>query len=54
MGFTYADLERFLGEGPAAVAPAVAAKIDALARSSDHKRRMPPVFEPVRRVSPSG
>lgn len=48
MGFTYADLERFLEEGPASVAPAVAARIGALARASDHKRQMPPVFEPVR------
>jgi len=54
MGFTYADLERFLSEGPAAVAPAVAAKIDALARGSAHKRRMPPVFEPVRSTPPRG
>jgi NAD+ synthase len=48
MGFTYAELEQFLREGPAAIAPAVASKIESLVRASDHKRRMPPVFEPVR------
>jgi NH3-dependent NAD+ synthetase len=48
MGFTYAELEHFLCEGPAAVAPAVRSKIESLVRASDHKRRMPPVFEPVR------
>jgi NAD+ synthase len=47
MGFTYAELEQFLREGPAAIEPAVALKIDTLVRASDHKRRMPPVFEPV-------
>ena len=47
MGFTYAELEQFLREGPAAIAPAVALKIDTLVRTSDHKRRMPPVFEPL-------
>lgn len=47
LGFTYAELEQFLCEGPAAIAPAVASKIESLVRASDHKRRMPPVFEPV-------
>jgi NAD+ synthase len=46
MGFTYAELEQFLLAGPEAIAPAVASKIEALVRASDHKRRMPPVFEP--------
>lgn len=41
MGFTYADLERYLDEGPQSVAPAVALKIDRLARASEHKRRAP-------------
>jgi len=49
MGFTYDDLERFLDAGPGAVAPAVSARITALACASDHKRQMPPVFEPVRK-----
>lgn len=48
MGFTYAELEQFQREGPAAVAPAVASKIESLVHASDHKRLMPPVFEPVR------
>jgi len=49
MGFTYAELEHYLCKGPAAVAPAVASKIDSLVRASEHKRLMPPVFEPVQR-----
>jgi NAD+ synthase len=48
MGFTYAELERFLLAGPTAIAPAVAARIDTLMRASDHKRRLPPVFTPDR------
>jgi NAD+ synthase len=43
MGFTYAELERYLGEGPQAVSPALAMRIERLARSSDHKRVMPPL-----------
>jgi len=42
MGFTYAELERYLGEGPMGVAPALAMKIERLVRSSEHKREMPP------------
>ena len=42
MGFTYADLERYLMDGPDAVAPAVALKIERLIRASEHKRAMPP------------
>jgi len=42
MGFTYEELERYLVDGPQSVAPALAAKIERLARASDHKRRMPP------------
>ena len=42
MGFTYADLEAYLRDGPRAVAPAVAVKIERLARASDHKRALPP------------
>jgi NAD+ synthase len=45
MGFTYQDLEQYLQEGPQAVAPAVALKIERLARASDHKRRALPVPE---------
>jgi NAD+ synthase len=43
MGFTYADLERYLEEGPQGVAPAMAMKIERLIRSSEHKRALPPM-----------
>jgi NAD+ synthase len=43
MGFTYADLERYLEEGPQGVSPAMAMRIERLARSSDHKRELPPM-----------
>ena len=45
MGFTYADLERYLEEGPQGVAPALAMKIERLIRSSEHKRTLPPMPE---------
>ena len=45
MGFTYAELERYLEDGPQAVSPALAMRIERLARSSDHKRSMPPIPE---------
>jgi NAD+ synthase len=43
MGFTYDTLERYLVEGPDAVPAATAARINALRRSSDHKRTLPPI-----------
>jgi NAD+ synthase len=43
MGFTYAELESYLTTGPAAVPPAVAHRIERLARASDHKRALPPM-----------
>ena len=43
MGFTYADLERYLEEGPQDVSPALAMKIERLIRSTEHKRALPPV-----------
>lgn len=43
MGFSYAELETYLTRGPAAVPPAIADRIDRLARASDHKRAMPPM-----------
>jgi len=49
MGFTYAELEAYLRRGPDAVAPATASRIERLARASEHKRRMPPVFAPAAR-----
>lgn len=42
MGFSYAELEAYLREGPQAVAPVVAVRIARLARASDHKRALPP------------
>jgi NAD+ synthase len=46
MGFTYAELEDYLRKGPASVAPAVAMKIERLATASEHKRDLPPIFQP--------
>jgi len=46
MGFTYAELEDYLLRGPDAVAPATVMKIERLARASEHKRHLPPVFDP--------
>jgi NAD+ synthase len=45
MGFTYADLESYLTEGPEAVAPALAMRIERLMRASEHKRALPPTPE---------
>jgi NAD+ synthase len=42
MGFTYDDLERYLKDGAQGVTPALAMKIERLARASEHKRRLPP------------
>jgi NAD+ synthase len=47
MGFTYADLERYLNDGPETVAPALAMKIERLTRASEHKRSLAPVFADV-------
>jgi NAD+ synthase len=41
MGFGYADLERYLDEGPEGVPPAIAMKIERLIRASEHKRQLP-------------
>ena len=45
MGFTYAELERYLADGPQGVSPALAMKIERMMRSSDHKRVLPPIPE---------
>jgi NAD+ synthase len=45
MGFTYADLERYLEEGPQGVSPALAMKIERLIRSTEHKRTLPPMTD---------
>ncbi len=46
MGFTYADLEKYLMDGARSVSRDVADRIERLARASEHKRRMPPIFTP--------
>jgi len=43
MGFTYAELQRYLEDGPQAVSPALAMRIERLTRSSEHKRQLPPI-----------
>jgi NAD+ synthase len=43
MGFTYANLERYLDEGPQGVSPALAMRIERLARATEHKRQLPPM-----------
>jgi NAD+ synthase len=43
MGFTYADLERYLDDGAQAVSPALAMRIERLMRLSEHKRQLPPI-----------
>jgi len=41
MGFLYSDLERYLTDGPDAVSPALAMRIERLVRTTDHKRALP-------------
>lgn len=48
MGFSYAELERYLTEGPDSVSPMLALRIERLARGSEHKRGLPPVFNAER------
>jgi NAD+ synthase len=43
MGFTYAELETFINDGPAAVPAKTAERIQHLARVSEHKRALPPM-----------
>ena len=45
MGFSYADLEAYLNGGPEAVAATLAVKIERLVSASEHKRRLPPIFQ---------
>lgn len=42
MGFTYADLERYLTDGPDGVAPALALRIERMVRQTEHKRALAP------------
>ncbi len=46
MGFSYDTLEKYLTEGPSAVPPETAARIETLRRTSDHKRATPPIAPP--------
>lgn len=50
MGFSYAELEKYLTAGPSAVLPELAARIESLERASDHKRALAPMppGEPTR------
>ena len=45
MGFTYADLERYIEDGAQGVPPALAMRIERLMRGSEHKREMPAMPE---------
>ena len=42
IGFTYRQLERYLADGPEAVPPALALRIERLVRRTSHKRAMAP------------
>ena len=42
MGFTYAELERYLTGGPESVAPALALRLERMIRATEHKREMAP------------
>ena len=53
MGFTYADLENYLTQGPEAVSPALAMRIERLVRASEHKRAAIPSPELERTVGSS-
>jgi NAD+ synthase len=43
MGFTYADLERYLSNGSGSVSPELAEQIERLMRASEHKRALAPI-----------
>jgi NAD+ synthase len=47
MGFTYAELEQFINDGPSAVPSATAERIQHLAAVSEHKRALPPMPDAV-------
>jgi len=42
MGFSYADLERYLTDGPEGVSPALALRLERTIRATEHKRSLPP------------
>jgi NAD+ synthase len=41
MGFSYADLERYLTDGPEGVSPALALRLERMIRRTEHKRALP-------------
>ena len=43
LGFTYDHLEAYVTQGPEAVSPALALRIERMMRSSGHKRQLPPM-----------
>ncbi len=45
MGFTYADLEAYLADGPEGVSPALALRLERMIRATEHKRSLPPIPE---------
>ncbi len=45
MGFSYADLERYLTDGPEGVSPALALRVERMIRTAEHKRSLPPTPE---------
>jgi len=45
LGFSYDEIDRYLDEGPEAVAPATALKLERLIRSAEHKSQLPPMPE---------
>jgi len=47
MGFTYTELEDYLRKGPESLAPATVMKVERFVRVSEHKRHLPPVFDPA-------
>ena len=46
MGFSYSDLERYLVDGPGAVAPALAMRIERVIRATEHKRAQSLIPDP--------
>jgi NAD+ synthase len=48
MGFTYADLERYLTAGPDGVPPALAMRLERMIRATEHKKATPPTPEDSR------
>jgi NAD+ synthase len=45
MGLSYADLERYLADGPEGVSPALALRLERMIRTTEHKRGLPPTPE---------